>query len=114
MSITIENRRKNTSAMLQGYQQRGANRKHSGAIGVAETAPTVAVFTRMGRVRRVDDNVGDWFLTRSERGNAATDVHSRDGGSSSWSEGNRVRPLVHGATYFARLQEELAALRAGD
>ena len=47
-------------------------------------------------------------LTRSERGNAATDVQSRDGGSSSWSEGNRVRPLVHGATYFARLQEELA------
>jgi Phosphatidylserine/phosphatidylglycerophosphate/cardiolipin synthases and related enzymes len=62
----------------------------------------------------VDDDAGDWFLTRSERGNAATDVQSGDGASSSWSEGNRVRPLVHGATYFARLHEELTALHPGD
>ncbi|MDQ1583366.1 MAG: hypothetical protein QOF36_1420, partial [Microbacteriaceae bacterium] len=32
----------------------------------------------------------------------------------SWSEGNLVRPLIHGATYFARLHEELTALHAGD
>jgi hypothetical protein len=25
-----------------------------------------------------------------------------------------VRPLIHGATYFARLHEELTALQAGD
>ena len=31
-----------------------------------------------------------------------------------WSEGNLVRPLVHGATYFARLHSELTALQPGD
>ncbi|MEO7016405.1 MAG: phospholipase D-like domain-containing protein [Leifsonia sp.] len=62
----------------------------------------------------MDDDAGDWFLTRSERGNVATDVQAGDGGSSSWSEGNRVRPLVHGKTYFARLHQELTALRPGD
>ena len=62
----------------------------------------------------MDDDAGDWFLTRAERGNAATDVQAGDRGSASWSEGNLVRPLVHGATYFARLHEELTALRPGD
>jgi hypothetical protein len=32
----------------------------------------------------------------------------------SWVEGNQVRPLIHGATYFRRLYDELGALRAGD
>ena len=32
----------------------------------------------------------------------------------SWSEGNLVQPLVHGATYFTRLHEELTALQPGD
>jgi phosphatidylserine/phosphatidylglycerophosphate/cardiolipin synthase-like enzyme len=41
-------------------------------------------------------------------------VHSGGGTSSPWSEGNLVRPLVHGATYFARLHEELTALHSGD
>ena len=31
-----------------------------------------------------------------------------------WTAGNRVRPLVHGATYFRRLHDELQQLRAGD
>nr|WP_246318537.1 phospholipase D-like domain-containing protein [Leifsonia psychrotolerans] len=52
-------------------------------------------------------------MNHAERGNAAGaqpgSVEPR-----SWSEGNLVRPLVHGATYFARLHEELAALRPGD
>jgi phosphatidylserine/phosphatidylglycerophosphate/cardiolipin synthase-like enzyme len=60
-----------------------------------------------------NDDPGAWFLTRAERGNLATDVHAGDA-ESSWSVGNLVRPLVHGATYFARLHEELTALRAGD
>ena len=66
------------------------------------------------REHRVDSNPGTWFLSGSERGNSATDVHAEGGGSPSWSEGNLVRPLIHGATYFARLHEELSALQAGD
>ena len=66
------------------------------------------------REHRVDSSAGYWFLSGAERGNAATDVHTGSAGSPSWSEGNLVRPLIHGATYFARLHEELSALQAGD
>ncbi|WP_041289521.1 phospholipase D family protein [Kribbella flavida] len=52
----------------------------------------------------------DWFLTATERGNPATEI-DRDG---AWTEGNLVRPLVHGAAYFARLYDELCALESGD
>ena len=52
----------------------------------------------------------EWFLTSAERGNPATDIDS-DG---AWTEGNLVRPLVHGATYFKRLYDELCELRPGD
>ena len=31
-----------------------------------------------------------------------------------WTDGNLVRPLVHGATYFRRLHDELQQLQAGD
>jgi phosphatidylserine/phosphatidylglycerophosphate/cardiolipin synthase-like enzyme len=62
----------------------------------------------------VNTDAGTWFLSRAERGNLATDVHAGGTGSLSWSEGNLVRPLIHGATYFARLHEELTALQAGD
>ncbi|GGH92152.1 phospholipase D family protein [Arthrobacter liuii] len=61
----------------------------------------------------MDSTVGKWFLNRSERGNPDSNVHA-GGAESSWSEGNLVRPLVHGATYFARLHEELSDLQAGD
>ena len=63
---------------------------------------------------RVDSSAGAWFLSDAERGNAATDVHAGGAESPSWSEGNLVRPLIHGATYFARLHEELSALKSGD
>ncbi|MGV9304115.1 phospholipase [Nonomuraea sp. NPDC003727] len=49
----------------------------------------------------------DWFLTREERGNDWTRLVS-------WSEGNLVRPLLHGATYFAELHAGLAALGKDD
>jgi phosphatidylserine/phosphatidylglycerophosphate/cardiolipin synthase-like enzyme len=62
----------------------------------------------------VDSSTGAWFLSGAERGNAATDVHAGGAGSPPWSEGNLVRPLIHGATYFARLLEELSALNPGD
>lgn len=52
----------------------------------------------------------DWFLTADERGNPATDIDA-DG---AWTEGNLVRPLVHGATYFQRLYDELRVLGPGD
>ena len=73
----------------------------------------------------------DWFLSRDERGNLATGVHAGrpdddtdrnrpdaegDTGADAapWSEGNHVRPLVHGAAYFDRIHAELTALRPGD
>jgi phosphatidylserine/phosphatidylglycerophosphate/cardiolipin synthase-like enzyme len=54
-----------------------------------------------------------WFLTREERG-VATSRSVEDVGIATWSEGNLVRPLIHGATYFARLHAELTDLEAGD
>ena len=59
----------------------------------------------------MDDGAARWFLSREERGNPASDAHAGGDGSSSWSEGNLVRPLVHGSAYFARLHEELTGLR---
>ena len=35
-------------------------------------------------------------------------------GEDAWSSGNHVRPLVHGATYFAELKERIEETRAGD
>lgn len=55
-----------------------------------------------------------WFLARHERGNTATEVHSGGGDGPAWSEGNLVRPLVHGGPYFERLHAELSALGPGD
>jgi phosphatidylserine/phosphatidylglycerophosphate/cardiolipin synthase-like enzyme len=60
----------------------------------------------------VSADVGGWFLDRNEWGSSLSDVHA--GGEGPWSEGNLVRPLVHGAVYFARLHDELTALSAGD
>ncbi|TDO29653.1 phosphatidylserine/phosphatidylglycerophosphate/cardiolipin synthase-like enzyme [Kribbella sp. VKM Ac-2527] len=51
-----------------------------------------------------------WFLAPAERGNPATDI-DLDG---SWIEGNQVRPLIHGATYFRQLYLELGDLKSGD
>ena len=47
--------------------------------------------------------VADWFLTGDERGNPSTSLHP-------WTEGNLVTPLVHGATYYGRLLDELRRL----
>jgi phosphatidylserine/phosphatidylglycerophosphate/cardiolipin synthase-like enzyme len=56
----------------------------------------------------------EWLLTKSERGNPATRLDSRHPGEQAWSDGNQVRALVHGSTYFAELDERLEATRAGD
>jgi phosphatidylserine/phosphatidylglycerophosphate/cardiolipin synthase-like enzyme len=55
-----------------------------------------------------------WFLTAAERGNPSTAVDVRDSGRTAWTTGNRVRPLLHGAAYFAELLAAIRALRPGD
>jgi phosphatidylserine/phosphatidylglycerophosphate/cardiolipin synthase-like enzyme len=59
-------------------------------------------------------HIDDWFLTSAERGNPATRLDSRHSNGMAWTAGNRVRPLIHGATYFAELATRIPALRAGD
>ena len=56
----------------------------------------------------------EWFLVKDERGNRSTRLDDRHPGEEAWSSGNLVRPLIHGATYFAELYERLEATRAGD
>lgn len=55
-----------------------------------------------------------WLLSATERGNPRTRLDDRHPGDQAWSSGNRVRALVHGATYFAELFERLEATREGD
>src|SRR3954451_13612191 len=61
-----------------------------------------------------DGDLADWLLTKDERGNATTRLDARHPGATAWSDHNLVRPLIHGATYFAELYERLEATRAGD
>ena len=56
----------------------------------------------------------DWLLTRPERANPETRLDERHGGDRAWSEGNHVRPLIHGAEYFRALYDALEATRSGD
>jgi phosphatidylserine/phosphatidylglycerophosphate/cardiolipin synthase-like enzyme len=56
----------------------------------------------------------DWFLPSAERGNPATVLDRRHPDGRAWSSGNLVRPLVHGATYFAELYAAVERQRAGD
>ena len=56
----------------------------------------------------------DWLLTREERGNPRTTLDDAHPDGTAWSTGNRVRPLVHGATYFAELAQKIAATGPGD
>ncbi len=56
----------------------------------------------------------DWLLTKTERANDQTILDDRHEGDVAWSEGNLVRPLIHGATYFAELYERVQATQDGD
>ena len=58
--------------------------------------------------------VEDWFLTTDERDNASTVLDRRHRSGEAWTAGNEVRPLVHGATYFAELLASVRSMRAGD
>lgn len=51
-------------------------------------------------------DLSEWFLTRAER-NPDSDLPA-------WCEGSVAEALVHGATYFDRLVDEVEALREGD
>ena len=55
-----------------------------------------------------------WFLTAAERGNPSTRLDVRHPGDEAWTEGNLVRPLIHGATYFAELNHRVSQMRQGD
>src|SRR5664280_851172 len=55
-----------------------------------------------------------WFLTSRERGNPSTRLDSRHPCDVAWTEGNLVRPLIHGAAYFAELQRRVSRMRDGD
>ena len=56
----------------------------------------------------------DWLLTAEERANADSRIDDRHPDGTAWSEGNLVRPLIHGATYFAELYERIEATEPGD
>ncbi len=54
-----------------------------------------------------------WLLDPGERGNPHTKIDRRHGGTP-WTLGNEVRPLVHGAVYFAELLRCVTQMHAGD
>jgi phosphatidylserine/phosphatidylglycerophosphate/cardiolipin synthase-like enzyme len=54
------------------------------------------------------------LLTKAERANPQTTLDDVHPGDDAWSSGNHVRPLVHGATYFAELKERIEETRPGD
>ena len=51
----------------------------------------------------------DWLLTAEERANPRTTLDDLHPDGTAWSTQNLVRPLIHGATYFAELAERIAA-----
>ena len=55
-----------------------------------------------------------WFLTSRERGNPSTRLDARHPHGSAWTEGNLVRPLVHGVTYFEELHRRVSRMGDGD
>jgi phosphatidylserine/phosphatidylglycerophosphate/cardiolipin synthase-like enzyme len=56
----------------------------------------------------------DWLLSQRERANPDTRLDERHDDGRAWSEGNQVRPLIHGATYFQALYDALEATVPGD
>ncbi|WP_375425608.1 phospholipase D family protein [uncultured Friedmanniella sp.] len=56
----------------------------------------------------------EWLLSKEERGNDQTALDDQHPGPGAWSTGNHVRPLVHGATYFAELAERIVGTAPGD
>lgn len=57
--------------------------------------------------------LSDWLLLPEERENPASRIDAAHP-EAGWTTGNAVRPLVHGATYFAELHERIGRLGEGD
>jgi len=76
-----------------------------GAPNGEELLPLVRAALGIGQPR--EGSVADWFLSDFERGNRSTHL-------SAWTEGNAVRPLVHGRVYYDALAKALAAAGDGD
>jgi hypothetical protein len=55
----------------------------------------------------------EWLWSKGERANPRTAHDDRYPGQQAWSLGNHVRPLVHGATYFAKRHERIEETRWG-
>jgi phosphatidylserine/phosphatidylglycerophosphate/cardiolipin synthase-like enzyme len=60
------------------------------------------------------EEMTEWFLSAAERGNADTLLDRDKPAGEAWTDGNTVRPLVHGASYFAELVPAVERMRAGD
>jgi phosphatidylserine/phosphatidylglycerophosphate/cardiolipin synthase-like enzyme len=88
----------------------GAGKTTTLRMLVGLTAPTSGTATIPAR----NVGLGRWFLTAAERGNSSTRLDSRHRDGAAWTTGNRVRPLLHGAAYFAELLAGIRAMRAGD
>jgi phosphatidylserine/phosphatidylglycerophosphate/cardiolipin synthase-like enzyme len=56
----------------------------------------------------------DWYLSPEERANPDTRLDNRHQDGAAWTTGNLVRPLIHGATYFAELEQRVRQLDRGD
>jgi phosphatidylserine/phosphatidylglycerophosphate/cardiolipin synthase-like enzyme len=59
-------------------------------------------------------SLADWFLTSDERENPHASIDAVRGGRTAWTVGNEVRPIVHGAPYFAELAERISQMGPGD
>ena len=70
-----------------------------------ELLPLVRSAVGIGQPR--EGSATDWFLSEFERGNEATRLRA-------WTEGNAVRPLVHGRVYYRALADSLTATGDGD
>src|SRR5207248_6316143 len=95
----------------------GAGRVHDPPRGERVRAgPRADVRPADGREAEgvTDEALGAWFLSSAERGNSSTAIDRWKPDGSAWTEANRADPLVHGATYFARLLEVISGLRDGD
>ena len=67
-----------------------------------------------GRGAESAGGLTEWLLTKAERANPQTVLDNPHPGEQAWSVGNHVRPLVHGATYFAELKERIEETQSGD
>jgi phosphatidylserine/phosphatidylglycerophosphate/cardiolipin synthase-like enzyme len=58
--------------------------------------------------------LADWYLSPSERENPHSVIDAVRDEATAWTTGNDVRPIVHGAPYFAELAERIGRTGPGD